>query len=156
VEDIMKLAEALIQRANLQERLKQLRGRLVANAKVQEGSKPAEDPNQLLTELERVHADLEDLIRGINYTNTQTQLEGVGTLTDALAKRDVLAMRQQAYRELADAATINLTRVTRTELRSVSTVDVQTIRKQADDCAKKFRELDTEIQSTNWLTELLK
>jgi hypothetical protein len=152
----MKLAEALMLRANLQDRLKQQRARLVSNAKVQEGSEPAENPKELLAELERICAELEDLIRRINHTNTRTQIEGVGTLTDALAKRDVLEMRQQAYRELADAATVNLARVTRTELRTVSTVDVQAMRKQADDHAKKFRELDTEIQSTNWLTELIK
>ena len=44
----MKLAEALHQRADLQKRLAQLKARLLANAKVQEGEAPAEDPRELV------------------------------------------------------------------------------------------------------------
>lgn len=151
----MKLAEALILRASLQERLQQQRRRLVQNALVQEGSEPAENPTRLLADVDQICSELEELIRRINYTNTKTRIDGSSTLTDALAKRDVLALRQQAYRELADAAMPNLTRVTRSELRSVATIDVPAIRKRADELAKQFRELDTKIQATNWLTDLM-
>ena len=48
----MKLAEALILRADLQKRLEQLRQRLILNAQVQEGEQPAEDPESLLRELD--------------------------------------------------------------------------------------------------------
>ena len=58
----MKLAEALILRADHQKRLEQLKQRLLRNAKVQEGDRPAEEPGELLAELERVAADLEGLI----------------------------------------------------------------------------------------------
>ena len=44
----MKLAEALIQRADHRKRLDQLRERLVRVARVQEGDAPAEDPAALL------------------------------------------------------------------------------------------------------------
>lgn len=40
----MKLAEALNLRADVSKRLSQLSERLTANAKVQEGDSPAEDP----------------------------------------------------------------------------------------------------------------
>ena len=43
----MKLAEALIERADLQKRFDQLEERLQNNALVQEGEKPAEDPEAL-------------------------------------------------------------------------------------------------------------
>ena len=49
----MKLAEALTLRGDLQKRAAQLQTRLHNNAKVQEGESPAEDPRQLLAELER-------------------------------------------------------------------------------------------------------
>ncbi|MCD0167601.1 hypothetical protein IHN58_18320, partial [Deinococcus sp. 12RED42] len=44
----MKLAEALIERADLQKRAAQLEERLVKNLLVQEGEAPAEDPQALL------------------------------------------------------------------------------------------------------------
>ena len=62
----MKLAEALIRRADCQKRIAQLKGRLLTNAKVQEGDKPAETPQELIAELERVSAELFDLIKRIN------------------------------------------------------------------------------------------
>ncbi len=50
----MKLAEALILRADAQKRIQQLRERLNRSAKTQEGELPPEDPQELLAELERV------------------------------------------------------------------------------------------------------
>ena len=43
----MKLAEALILRADCQKRIAQLKSRLLVNAKVQEGDAPAETPREL-------------------------------------------------------------------------------------------------------------
>jgi hypothetical protein len=43
----MKLAEALILRADLQKRIEQLKQRILNNVMVQEGDEPAEDPSQL-------------------------------------------------------------------------------------------------------------
>ena len=55
----MKLANALAQRADLQRRMAQLGSRLMNNAKVQEGEQPAEEPKELLAELESLSAQLE-------------------------------------------------------------------------------------------------
>ena len=49
----MKLAEALQERADLNRRIQQLQQRLNNNAIVQEGEAPVEEPQALLTELER-------------------------------------------------------------------------------------------------------
>lgn len=35
------------------------------------------------------------------------------------------------------------------------TVDVSVLRKQADTCAKQYRELDMKIQSLNWTADLI-
>ena len=48
----MKLAEALQERADLNRRIQQLQQRLTNNALVQEGETPAEDPAELLAELD--------------------------------------------------------------------------------------------------------
>ena len=49
---LMKLAEALNLRADVQKRIASLKERLIRNAKVQEGDVPAEDPVMLLKELD--------------------------------------------------------------------------------------------------------
>ena len=66
----MKLAEALILQADCQKRMVQLQQRLIR--RVQEGEQPPENPNELVTELEAVSAELADLIKRINKTNSQT------------------------------------------------------------------------------------
>ena len=70
----MKLAEALILRADCQKRIAQLKSRLLTNAKVQEGDAPAETPQDLIVELERAASELLDLIKRINKTNSATFL----------------------------------------------------------------------------------
>ncbi len=151
----MKLAEALMLRADYQKRAEQLKQRLNQNAKVQEGDTPAENPADLLAELERIAGDLVALIQRINRTNSATLLEGAQTLADALAERDVLQLKLGAYRELAQAASITQTRTTRSEVKFHSTVNVGEVQQQADRLAKAYRELDARIQAANWLTEVL-
>jgi hypothetical protein len=68
-----------------------------------EGETPAEDAAALLTEAGEVLGQLESLIRRINRTNAAIQVEG-GTLTDALARRDVLRMRHAVVTSAANAA----------------------------------------------------
>lgn len=149
----MKLAEALILRADCQKRIAQLKSRLLMNAKVQEGDEPAETPPELLAELGRVFSELLDLIKRINKTNSATALAG-GTLSDALAERDVLALERATYTELAQTAAISQPRFTRSEVKYVSTISVAEIQKRADELAKSYRELDARIQELNWQTEL--
>ena len=71
----MKLAEALKERADLNIKIEQLRSRLTANALVQEGEKPAEDPGELLAELDGAIARLEELMARINLTNSSIKKE---------------------------------------------------------------------------------
>jgi Family of unknown function (DUF6847) len=150
----MKLAEALALRADLQKRLEQLKQRLVKNARIQEGDAPEEDPAELQTDLERSARELTLLVQPINRTNATTRFDA-GTLADALAERDVLKIRYNAYRDLATAASTSQGRTTRSEVKFVSTVSVASIQRKADDLAKEYRELDTRIQETDWLTTLL-
>lgn len=151
----MKLAEALIRRADSQKRFEQVKARLLVNAKVQEGDVPAETPADLLTELLRVVNDLLELIKRINRTNSVTVFGGGETLSDALAERDLLALQRSAYAELAQAASITQGRYTRSEVKYVATVNVAEIQKRADELAKNYRELDARIQELNWQTELV-
>ena len=146
----MKLAEALILRADAQKRIEQLKARLARNAKVQEGEKPAEDPAALIAEFDGVAGQLEDMIKRINRTNATTDLDRGRTIADAIAERDLLRIRHGVLRDLAQNATIQQTRTTKSEVRFTSTVNVGRIQRQADDLAKAHRELDARIQASNW------
>ena len=150
----MKLANALTERAELQTKVRQLENRLMNNAQVQEGERPAEDPAALIAELEASYAALEDLIARINLTNSAT-LSGGKSLTALLARRDCLAGKIGVLRSFCDAASALVTRRTIGEIRIKSTVDVAALQKQIDALSKELRELDAAIQEKNWTTELL-
>ena len=149
----MKLAEALQERADLNAKIDELRRRLGNNATVQEGEAPAEDPAELVAQLDGCIARLEELIAKINATNCATVTDK-GTLTELIAKRDCLTLRLSAYRNLVDEASCLAPRATRTEIKIVSAVDVKKLQKQADELAKELRLTDNLIQQSNWLTEL--
>lgn len=154
----MKLAEALALRADATRRVEQLRARITGSARHQEGETPAEDAAALLAESEELLAELENLIRRINRTNAATPL-GEGTMTDALARRDVLRLRHSVITSAADAAAgrqqQGYVRQLRSELMYVAALPVAELRGEADQLAKQLRELDVEIQRTNWEAELL-
>jgi hypothetical protein len=151
----MKLAEALIERANLQRRMDTLKERMFANARVQQGTTAAEDAMALLEEYERMAVALLDHIRRINATNAVTAFEPDMTLVDAIAVRDVLRKRQTAYAGLADAAVGSRERYYgQVEPRWERTVDVAALRSRADELAREARELDTRLQAANWAIDL--
>jgi hypothetical protein len=153
----MKLAEALALRADASRRAEQLRSRVTGSARYQEGETPAEDAASLLAEAGAVLDELESLIRRINRTNAATRVEG-GTLTDALARRDVLRLRHGIVTSAAAAAAGEGQRgfrQLRSELKMIPALPVADLRRQADDLARQLREVDTLIQRTNWEADLL-
>lgn len=151
----MKLANALSQRSELQTRIRQLETRLNNNALVQEGEKPAEDPMELLKELEEDYARLEELISAINRTNNSTRTESGATLSGLLARRDCLKGKLGGLRNFLNNASAMVHRHGASEIRIRSTVNVRRLQKQVDELAKELRELDEAIQEKNWTTELL-
>ena len=150
----MKLAEALSLRRDLQTRIEQLKTRLLNNAKVQEGEKPTEDPQELLNELNGCLDQLGTLIFRINATNMQTVDEGK-TITQLNAERDVLKMRVDILRNLSNSASQLHDRYSRTEIKTVATVEVKPLRKQIDKLSEALRKLDLKIQTLNFTTELV-
>lgn len=153
----MKLAEALALRADVSRRIERLRARIVDNARYQEGEEPAEDAASLLTQTGEVCAEMESLIRRINRTNAAARL-GAGTITDALARRDMLKLRHGVITAAADAAATRdrgWGRQLRSELTYISALPVSELRAQADDMAQRIRELDIGIQRMNWEVDLL-
>lgn len=150
----MKLAEALIERADAQRRLEQLKQRLRQNAQYQEGEAPAESPEALLNEYRETNQKLTRLIVQINLANNRITLENGAKMVEALAERDRLKTEQAMLTDLADAATPTFDRYSHSEIKTLPAVDVQALRKQIDTLAKQHRLLDTQIQQANWLNDI--
>ncbi|MBR4455893.1 MAG: DIP1984 family protein [Solobacterium sp.] len=149
----MKLAEALQARADLNKKIAQLRTRIINNALVQEGEKTAENPADLMKQLNDAAAELENLIARINLTNSTVKTDD-GTLTECIAKRDVMTMKLSILRDLINEASATAYRARGTEIRIRPAVDVASLQKEADRLARDLRLLDNHIQETNWTTEL--
>ncbi len=150
----MKLAEALIERADLQKRAAQLEERINRNLLVQEGELPAEDPAALLAEWAEVLARLEHLLPRIHRANLSTVLPGGQTLTDALSHRDLLDQRLRALRRFVATASERQTRYSNSEVRIVPVLAARELQAQTDALARQRRELEAQVQAANWLTEL--
>jgi hypothetical protein len=151
----MKLGEALSLRADAQKRIAQIGSRLQASAVVQEGDTPPEDPARLLAELAGLTTELERLITAINLTNAAGRLPSGQSVTAALARRDVLAIRQGVLRSAVNAVTDQQARYSRSEIRLQRQIDVAALRRELDDLARERRELDTAIQELNWSVDLI-
>lgn len=149
----MKLAEALQERADLNRTIQQLESRLSANAVVQEGESPAEDPQELLAQLDRSIDRLEELTAAINLRNCSTVHEGE-TLTQMIARRDALTLRLRILRQFAGQASMTAHRARNSEIRIVSAVNVKSLQKELDNMSRELRLLDNTIQALNWSTEL--
>ena len=150
----MKLAEALSIRKDLQTRISQLSARLASNVKVQEGDEPAEDPKELFKELDSCLKQLEEYIYRINLTNMRT-MSGEKTLTQLMAERDVLTKRVEVMQNVFNQASLTNERYSRSEIKFVTTIDIKALRKQIDKLSSQLRQLDIEIQSINFSTDLI-
>jgi hypothetical protein len=154
----MKLGEALALRADLQKRANQIQALLYENASVQEGDRPAVEPETLLEEYARIAAEHEALVRRINRTNLMAEVVATAepmTLADAVVRRDRLAREAKLLRDVASRATPKGSRYLRTEVKHVPTIAVADLLARADRLSRQHRELDVRIQQTNWEVEVI-
>ncbi len=156
------VGEALNRRSDLQKRIAQLQDRLSTCVLAQEGEEPPESPDELLAELDRRCDELQELIAKINHTNAGARLATGETVTEGLARRDVIALRQGALRTAIKTATggsfgagLGLTRYSRSEIRMVRYVKVADLQSQLDALAQQRRELDNRLQAHNWQATLM-
>lgn len=151
----MKLAEALILRADLQKRIEQLKERLSRSSKVQENESPPEDPQELLKELTSLIRQLESIIKKINKTNASVSFSENETIVDALVKRDMLGLQRSVLANLIQEASIQQDRYSPSEIKFYPTVDIAQLQRKVDQLAKEYRILDTKIQELNWKTDII-
>lgn len=150
----MKLAEALMLRADVQKKLASLRDRIGQNAVVQDGDQPHEDPKKLIDEAVSVLKELESLVIQINRANQQNSLPDGRTLTEAIARRGTLTARHSLLQHAIAGSKKEPDRYSMSEIKWVATLKVERLQKQSEDLAKQIRELNAAIQETNWQIEL--
>ena len=150
----MKLAEALQERADLNRKIEELRRRLGNVILVQEGEEPAEDPRELLQELEDALARLEKLMAAINLTNCRTKVKGM-TLTQIIARKDALLVKVAAYKDIADRASRSAERARNSEIRILPCLSAKDLQKKIDRLSEEIRKLDNSLQEANWGHELI-
>ena len=150
----MKLAAALMRRADLQTQINELQMRLNNNARVQEGETPAEAPADLLAALDAAITEQETLIAQINLTNAQTVSEGK-TITEMIAHRDALLQKSRIMRGFLDEASNLAPRYSKTEIRIESTVNVRKLQKDLDAVATEIRLTEERLQELNGTAELI-
>lgn len=151
----MKLAEALLTRADMQKKLASLNSRIGENVKVQDGDEPSETPEELIIEANNVIGELYQLIGRIQQTNTTAILASGKTMLTALIERDELAERYRLLNHAIRKAKTEEDRYSYREIKWKRTVDIVSLQKQADDISVKIRKLNIEIQATNWQVDLL-
>lgn len=144
-------------RSDLQKRIAQVEQRLQGSVIVQEGEEPPERPDELMSELDSLCDELQRLIAQINHTNAGTRLPSGETVTEAVARRDVLGFRINALRGAMRAATDRglFGRYSRSEIRSVRQVRVADLQALIDGRARELRELDDRLQQHNWTTPMV-
>ena len=150
----MKLAEALATRSDCQNRIEEMKKRLIRSSRVQEGDQPAEDTAELLVETDRIFVRLLELISAINRTNSKSAFDNERTISDAIAERDLVGKRRDFLAGIAEAASTRQDRYSKSEVRFVATVSVGKLQTEVDQLSKMYRELDTRLQELNWNTEL--
>ena len=151
----MKLAEALIERAELQRKNGELVKRISDNLLVQEGDQPAEDPKALLAQYEKNRDRLLYLMRHINLTNQTIPFDEEGSLADAIIRRDNLKNKIATYRSICSSGNVRIDRYSPKEVRYVRTLDIPALQAYVDSLSKQYRELDTRLQGINWTIDLV-
>jgi hypothetical protein len=151
----MKLAEALINRKDLEVTIAGLQQRMKENVRVQEGTEPFEKVEVTAVEVKKVFAELEKHVLRINRTNNATKTDDGTSLNELIAKRDMIKSRHKVFDEAYKEACIKDRWSGRGDIKYILKVDVKMLLNEIAEAAKEYRALDTKIQNINWATELL-
>ncbi len=150
----MKLAEALMERADLNVKINQTKDMISNNLLVQEGEAPSQDLKELMSNLDAMIERLNYLVSRINLTNCKT-LVGSKSLTEIIAEKDALVIQVNAYNDFVYGASQNTRRARGTEIKIKPAVNVSDLQKKADTLSAQIRKLDNTLQMTNWQVDLI-
>ena len=151
----MKLAEALLLKEDLQNRLNHLQKRIHSNVTVQEGDSITENPNLLIKEALRINEELFSLIKRIHVTNANSKAISGQPIMNLLMQHDLLKEHHRILQEAINSCHSPLSDNNRQDIRWIKMISVADLQKQADDVNLQIMKSRIEIQSSNWKIELL-
>jgi phage I-like protein len=149
----MKLAEALLLRADLKKKLASLRERIGRNAMLQEGEVP-QKVEDLLAQATSALQEQQKLVRSINATNASAKLADGRLLADLLAQRDMLIEQHSLLTSTIAATHKEVDRYSQREIKWVPQINVASLQKQVDDLSRKIREVNVAVQAANWQIDI--
>ncbi|EGP5447167.1 hypothetical protein D2A89_03365 [Enterococcus faecium] len=154
----MKLAEALLLRRDLESKLTLLREEIASSAVIQEGDTLDRSIDDLLLDYETTNQEFAQLVIAINQRNAVAKIGEQETIAAALIaaaleKREALRRSHAMLTATLEAAKV-APRMGRNEIRMIRTIDTKQITDRLNQTAKALRELDGQIQQTNWLVDL--
>jgi len=147
----MKIADALILRKEYKTVKNNLERRIRRNAKVEKGGTPNEDVLKLVDEWSEVEEKLRKLIIKINHNNLNTTLESGMIVADAIAYKNSLMNKKNMLDNLMHESMGSSYRDDPIE----PCVDIGDIQKKISLISKEYREINSQIQLSNWQTELV-
>lgn len=142
-------------RKDLKTRISQLESRLQNTVLVQEGEEPMEEPKELFAELKACLKKLEYYIFQINVTNMQVTADDGRLMTRLLAEREALGRHISLLRKILETASGKNMRYSRMEIKTIPTIDVKALQKQVDNLSQQYRLLDIQIQTLNFMHDLV-
>lgn len=150
----MKLAEALLLRRDFESKLSALKQEIQANSLIQEGDSLDTEIEELIQDYEKINKEFSELVVKINKRNASSYLQnGQKLIIEALEERESLRRIHSLLSNTIES-TSDYRRLGRNEIRMIRTIDTKELSKKMNDVSKKLRELDGQIQQTNWLVEL--
>lgn len=150
----MKLAEALLLRADQVKKLASLTSRISKNVMLQEGETPQEEVSDLISQAFFVLTAYEENVANINRVNQIAKLPDGRMLGAALLERDTLKARHALLIGAIAGTHKEVDRYSSREIKWVPQIKVVTIQKQADDISQNLRHLNVAIQAANWQIEI--
>ncbi|RPI16859.1 MAG: hypothetical protein EHM58_11135 [Ignavibacteriae bacterium] len=151
----MKIAEALIRRADFNKKLAEVKNRLSQNAVVQEDDRPAFEPVKLMREMDSLILNLKELVRNINRSNSKYAFNDELSISDAIAEKDAIRIKINILQSFLDANAVRFDRYSRSEIKVRGTYEPEVLRKEIDDLSRDLRELDIKLQELNWKYDLI-
>jgi hypothetical protein len=145
----MKLAELLMQRADLQKKIASLKTRAVASALADEGSKPIEEPDKLIAEAMDAMATLRNAITRINEINLQWKMPDGRVIMHWIAERDSLTQQHGLLSAVIEGSS-QRSRYGRAEIKREPTVDVSALHTRLDQISARIRKVNLALQEQNW------
>jgi len=147
----MKLAEAMMQRADLDKKVSILGARLNDIALINKNYALEDEPKHLFEELNKSMKALSELVYRIHVTNMET-IDNGRTITAMLTKEEILKMRINTLIRIKESASID-SRFDKTIYTIL--INKAKLQKELDECKDQLEKLDMKLQQLNWQTELI-